>query len=46
VHHLTPPDAGKWYMGAIVSDRKWALPKWHTLRFLLALSREQRVGKI
>jgi hypothetical protein len=32
--------------GAIVSDKKWALPKWHTLRFLLSLSREQRVGKI
>jgi hypothetical protein len=31
---------------AIVSDRKWALPKWHTLRFLLALSHEQRVGEI
>jgi hypothetical protein len=32
--------------GAIVSDRKWLLPKWHTLRSLLARSREQRVGKI
>jgi hypothetical protein len=31
---------------AIVSDRKWALPKKDTLRFLLALSREQRAGKI
>jgi hypothetical protein len=32
--------------GAIVSDRKWAHPKWHRMLFLLALSREQRVGKI
>ena len=32
--------------GAIVSDRKWALPKSDTLRFLRALSREQRAGKI
>jgi hypothetical protein len=31
---------------AIVSDRKWALPKSTTLRFLLALSREQRASKI
>jgi hypothetical protein len=31
---------------ATVSDRKWALPKWERLRFLLALSREQRAGKI
>jgi hypothetical protein len=32
--------------GEIASDRKWALPKSDTLRFLLALSREQRAGKI
>jgi hypothetical protein len=32
--------------GEIVGDRKWALPKRDTLRFLLALSREQRAGKI
>jgi Uncharacterised nucleotidyltransferase len=32
--------------GEVVSDRKWALPKRDTLRFLLALSREQRAGKI
>jgi hypothetical protein len=32
--------------GAIVDDRKWALPKRDTLRFLLTLSREQRAGKI
>jgi Uncharacterised nucleotidyltransferase len=31
---------------AIVSDRKWPLPKIDTLRFLVALSREQRAGKI
>jgi hypothetical protein len=32
--------------GAIVSDRKWAFPKRDSLRFLLALSRKQRAGKI
>jgi len=32
--------------GEIVSDRKWALPKSDTLRFLTGLSREQRAGKI
>lgn len=32
--------------GAIVSDRKWVLPKWRRLRSLLALSREQRLGKV
>ncbi len=32
--------------GEIVSDRKWALPKSETLRFLLALSREQRASKV
>jgi hypothetical protein len=32
--------------GEVVSGRKWALPKSDTLRFLLALSREQRAGKI
>jgi hypothetical protein len=32
--------------GAIVSNRKWVLPKRDTLRFLLALSREQRAGKV
>jgi hypothetical protein len=32
--------------GEIASDRKWALLKSDTLRFLLALSREQRAGKI
>ena len=32
--------------GEVVSNRKWALPKSDTLRFLLALSREQRAGKI
>jgi hypothetical protein len=32
--------------GEIVSDRKWALPKRDTLRFLLAQSRAQNAGKI
>jgi hypothetical protein len=32
--------------GEIVSDRKWTLPKSDALRFLLALSCEQRAGKI
>jgi Uncharacterised nucleotidyltransferase len=29
-----------------IGERKWALPKSSTLRFFLALSREQRAGKI
>ena len=32
--------------GAIDSNQKWALPKSDTLRFLLALSRDQRAGKL
>jgi hypothetical protein len=32
--------------GEIVSDRKRIFPKSGRLRFLLSLSREQRVGKI
>jgi Uncharacterised nucleotidyltransferase len=31
---------------AIDGDRKWALPKKDTLRFMLARSRDRRVGKI
>jgi len=32
--------------GTVVAGRKWSIPKRDTLRFLLALSREQRAGKV
>jgi hypothetical protein len=38
-------ELGRSYSGAEVG-RKWRLPKIDTLRFLLALSREERAGKI
>jgi hypothetical protein len=32
--------------GEITGKQKWSLPKTSTLRYFLALSREQRAGKI
>jgi Uncharacterised nucleotidyltransferase len=39
-------ELGKTDRTGTISDRKWTLPTGDTLRFLLSLSRQQRVGKI